>query len=149
MRNMLKHILKFMLLFFPNKMRIRTLRLAGYIVGSDVYISGDIKISDITSRRGNVIIGDRVSIGPGVIIVTDSSANNSKLTKIYPLISGTVQIEEDSWISAGVIILPNVKIGRCSIIAAGSIVINDVPPFSLYGGIPAKLIKKIDNSLIS
>ncbi|HOM66359.1 MAG TPA: acyltransferase [Ignavibacteriales bacterium] len=130
-------------------MRIRTLRLAGYIVGSDVYISGDIKISDITSRRGNVIIGDRVSIGPGVIIVTDSSANNSKLTKIYPLISGTVQIEEDSWISAGVIILPNVKIGRCSIIAAGSIVINDVPPFSLYGGIPAKLIKKIDNSLIS
>ncbi len=149
MRNMLKHILKFMLPFFPNKMRIRTLRLAGYIVGSDVYISGDIKISDITSRRGNVIIGDRVSIGPGVIIVTDSSANNSKLTKIYPLISGTVQIEEDSWISAGVIILPNVKIGRCSIIAAGSIVINDVPPFSLYGGIPAKLIKKIDNSLIS
>jgi len=147
MKNILKRIMKLLLPVFPNRMRIKALRLSGYGVGSDVYISGDLRISDITCRRKNVIIGDRVSIGPGVIIVTDSSANNSILTKVYPLISGIVHIDEDCWISAGVIILPNVKIGKCSIIAAGAVVTKDVPPFSIYGGIPAKLIKKIEGRL--
>ena len=86
MKNILKRIMKLLLPVFPNRMRIKALRLSGYGVGSDVYISGDLRISDITCRRKNVIIGDRVSIGPGVIIVTDSSANNSILTKVYPLI---------------------------------------------------------------
>ncbi len=145
MKNILKRILKLFLPVFPNSMRIKALRLSGYSVGSDVYVSGDLKISDITSRSKNVIIGDRVSIGPGVVIITDSSANNSNLTKVYPLISGIVKIEDDCWISAGVIILPNVKIGKCSIIAAGAVVVSDVPSFSIYGGIPAKLIKNIDD----
>jgi len=145
MKNILKRILKLFLPVFPNSMRIKALRLSGYRVGSDVYVSGDLKISDITGRSKNVIIGDRVSIGPGVIIITDSSANNSNLTKVYPLISGIVKIEDDCWISAGVIILPNVKIGKCSIIAAGAVVVSDVPSFSIYGGIPAKLIKNIDD----
>ncbi len=52
-----------------------------------------------------------------------------------------VIIEEDVWIGANVTILKGVTIGRSSIIAAGSLVIKDVPPYSIVGGVPAKVIK--------
>lgn len=146
MRGVIKKILKCLIPFFPNGIRICLLRICGYKVGKDVYISPDIKISDIARRTSNLVIGDRVSIGPGVIIVTDSSSNNSVLTKIYPLVSGVVVLEHDCWLSAGVIVLPNVTIGCCSIIAAGGIVANNVESNSIYGGIPAKKIKSLDIS---
>lgn len=51
-------------------------------------------------------------------------------------------IEEDVWIGANVTILKGVTIGKSSIIAAGALVIKDVPPYSIVGGVPAKFIKK-------
>jgi acetyltransferase-like isoleucine patch superfamily enzyme len=143
MRTLIKKTLKFFFPYFPNGIRVKILRLCGYVVGKKVYISPDLKISDLGISKKNLIIGDRVSIGPGVIIVTDSSSNNSKLTRIYPINSGVVILEDDCWLSAGVIILPNVKVGVCSIIAAGAVVIEDIPPFSVFGGIPAKKIKSL------
>lgn len=52
-----------------------------------------------------------------------------------------VTIEEDVWIGANVTILKGVTIGKSSIIAAGSLVIKDVPPYSIVEGVPAKIIK--------
>ncbi len=51
-----------------------------------------------------------------------------------------IVIEDDVWIGVGSIVLSGVKIGRGSIIAAGSVVTKDVEPFSIYGGNPAKKI---------
>lgn len=53
-----------------------------------------------------------------------------------------VIIEEDVWIGANVTILKGVTIGKLSIIAAGALVIKDVPPYSIVGGVPAKFLKK-------
>ena len=50
-------------------------------------------------------------------------------------------IEEDVWFGANVTILKGVTIGRSSIIAAGAVVTKDVPPYSIVGGVPAKVIK--------
>ena len=50
-------------------------------------------------------------------------------------------IEDDVWIGARVIIIHGVSIGRGSIIAAGSVVTKDVAPYSIVGGVPARLIK--------
>ena len=52
-----------------------------------------------------------------------------------------VTIEEEVWIGANVTILKGVTVGRSSIVAAGSLVIKDVPPYSIVGGVPAKVIK--------
>ncbi|MEP7277990.1 MAG: DapH/DapD/GlmU-related protein, partial [Bacteroidota bacterium] len=55
-------------------------------------------------------------------------------------------IEDDVWIGYGSTILSGVKIGRGSIIAAGSLVTKDVLPYSIYAGVPAKKIKnRFDN----
>lgn len=51
-------------------------------------------------------------------------------------------IEDDVWIGYGAIIMSGIKIGRGSIIAAGSVVTKEVPPYSIVGGNPAKIIKK-------
>ena len=52
-----------------------------------------------------------------------------------------MKIEDDCWIAANTIILAGVTIGRGSVIAAGSVVTKDVPPYSIVGGVPAKVIK--------
>ncbi|GAH33449.1 unnamed protein product, partial [marine sediment metagenome] len=52
-----------------------------------------------------------------------------------------VKIGDNSWIGAGTTILDGAKIGRDSIIAAGSVVTEDVPEYTIYGGTPAKLIR--------
>lgn len=140
----IKKILKSMVRITPIlNIRLQLLRIAGYKIGRGVYIPPDLKISDKSSRTGNLIIGDRVSIGPGVLLITDSSPNNSRLIKKYPLKSCEMTIGDDTWIGAGAIMLPGVNVGQCSIIGAGSVVINDVPPYSVFAGNPAKLISTI------
>jgi acetyltransferase-like isoleucine patch superfamily enzyme len=53
-----------------------------------------------------------------------------------------VIIEDDVWIGYGSIVLSGVKIGRGSIVAAGSVVTKDIEPYSIVAGNPAKLIRK-------
>jgi acetyltransferase-like isoleucine patch superfamily enzyme len=145
MTKIYKKILKALVRITPVLViRINLLRLAGYRIGKGVYIPSDILISDLKTRKDNIIIGDRVSIGPRVTLITDSSPNNSKLLKKFPLISGKIVIEEDSWIGASTVILPNVTIGKCSIVASGSICNKDVSSYTIVGGVPAKFIRKID-----
>ncbi len=52
-----------------------------------------------------------------------------------------VTIEDDVWIGQRAMILPGVTIGRGSVIAAGAVVVKDVPPFCVVGGNPAKILR--------
>jgi len=57
---------------------------------------------------------------------------------------GKILIQDDAWIGAGAIILPNVTIGRGVVVGAGAVVTKDVPPYTVVAGVPAKEIKKLD-----
>lgn len=57
------------------------------------------------------------------------------------LSKGPIKIGDDVWIGTDALILSGVKIGRGSVIAAGSVVVKDVPPYSVVGGVPARVIK--------
>jgi len=59
---------------------------------------------------------------------------------------GDIIIEDDVWISTGVTIMPNVRIGKGSVIATGSIVTRDIPADVLAGGVPAQFIKSLGKS---
>lgn len=121
------------------------------------------------SRTGNqpsVIIGDNVSLGEychitaiecvkignnlltgRFVTITDNSHGLTDLESLKlpplkrPIVSkGAVTIKDNVWIGDKVTILPNVTIGEGSVIAANSVVTKDVLPYSVVGGIPAKIL---------
>lgn len=130
---------------FPhNKIRCAALRRMGFEVGNDVYIASELGLATMISDNScHLIIGDRVSIGPRVMLVLASDPNNSKLASVFPPIRGTITIGNDVWIGANVTILPNITIGECSVIASGAVVTKDIPAYTVAGGVPAKEIRKI------
>lgn len=128
---------------FPlNRIRILGLKLCGFDIGNQVYIGEDLIIASIISERSCFLkIGDRAAIGPRVTLLLSSDANWSTLMDKIEHIKGKIVIEEDCWIGAGVIIMPNITIGKCAIIGAGAVVTKDVKPYSTVVGNPAKDLK--------
>jgi len=91
-------------------------------------------------------VGRGVVIGPNVIIVTHDSSYHC-IQQDIPLIRREVIIKRNVYIGAGAIILPGVTIGEYSIVAAGSVVTKDVPPHTVVAGVPARVIKTVEEQL--
>ena len=99
------------------------------IVNSDVYLDGE----------HGVYIGNNVCIGPQVLIFTSEHDINSPT---FQGVGGPVIIEDRVFLGARVTILPEVKIGTGAVVAAGAVVVKDVEPWTLVGGVPAKFIRR-------
>lgn len=97
---------------------------------------------------GPITIGENVLMGPEVVIYTSGHKfDNTDIpiaqqgsTEVKPVI-----IESDCWIGRRVIIMPGVHIGKGSVIGACAVVTKDVPPFTIVGGVPARIIGKRGN----
>ncbi len=120
--------------------------------------------SAINNGVGNVIIGDRTKIGLSNTIIGPVTIGNdirlaqnitlSGLNHNYEDIdcpiheqgvsTSPIVIEDETWIGANVVVLAGVTIGKHSVIAAGSIVTKDVPPYSVVVGNPARIVKQYD-----
>ena len=115
-------------------------------VGSHVFINYNADFLD----GGEIRIGDRVMMGPGVKIY---SGNHSLVaSERMKIVDGKMQlisiaehvtIGNDVWICGNATICPGVTIGNNAVIAAGAVVTKDVPEHTLVGGNPAKVIKEI------
>ncbi len=90
-------------------------------------------------------IRKNVFLGPDVKLCCVSHEIGSEELRAGNAKSGDIIIEDGSWIGIGAIILPGVTIGKGSIIAAGAVVTKDVEENTIVGGVPAKVIKKIEN----
>ena len=150
----------------PMRKKRRTKGLATYgehvTVGNHCTFLGHVECGDhvyigdgayFVSTRAKLIIGDHVMFGPNVTIYTgdhavhvigkylDSVTDQDKDELVKNGKSNgfdlDVVIEEDCWIGTRAIILKGVTIGRGSVIGAGAIVTKDVPPYSIYVGVPA------------
>ncbi|KQL36093.1 MULTISPECIES: CatB-related O-acetyltransferase [Bacillaceae] len=123
------------------------------------YLWGDEKsrklfnpIEDNGWHLDKLIIGNYVCIASGVIILMGGNHNHhSEWITVYPFMEqietsyepkGDTIIENDAWIGMNAMIMPGVTIGEGAIVAAGSVVSKDVPPYTIVGGNPAKEIKK-------
>lgn len=95
-----------------------------------------------------MIIGDGVRIGPGACLCTDTHEVDPDVRReTGGSFSLPIKIYDDCWIGANATILPGVIIGKGSTVASGAVVTKDVPEYSLVGGVPAKLIKKLREKL--
>ncbi len=98
-------------------------------------------IGEKTMLDMNVVVGGRAIVGSNCHI----GAGTVLAGVIEPPSADPVIIEDDVMIGANVVILEGIKVGKGAVIAAGSVVIKDVEPYSVMVGIPAKLIKKVDD----
>lgn len=113
----------------------------------EIYIGEGCYIGDYLTilSASKVEIGSHVLIANHLFITDENHGNNPECALPYgsqPLISSPVSIKEYCWIGEGVKILPGVSIGEWSIVAAGSIVTRNVPPYSLVMGQPAYIYKR-------
>ena len=100
-----------------------------------------------------VRIGNYCSIGPEVLFVPSADHYTDRISTfpfrakcISPdalegIGKGDIVVEDDVWIGCRVTVLSGVHIGQGAVVAAGSVVNKDVPPYSIVGGVPAKVIK--------
>lgn len=145
-------IAKFCAFYYPDaRIRKKCLKRFGCEMGENTFTNlGFSLVYDKIEPEPRVVIGKNVSIGPNVTVVVDSSANNGQEINQIPYVKdkltigdGKVTIDDEVWIGASVTILPNVKIGRCSIIGAGSLILKDVPPYTIVAGVPAKHMRDL------
>lgn len=118
----------------------------------------------INNGVGDVIIGKQTRIGMSNVLIGPVSIGNNVIFAQNIVVSGLnhsyedvhlpiskqkvstslIKIEDECWIGANVVITAGVTINRHSIIAAGSVVTKDIPPYSVAAGSPAKVIKQYD-----
>ena len=115
----------------------------GLEIGMDCFI-GDDSLIDLADR---VIISDQVTIAERVTILTHTNVGyeDHPLQKFYPSFTKPVVIEKGAFIGANATIMPGVTIGPCSVIAVGSVVTKSVEPYTVVGGVPAKVLSTLAN----
>ena len=90
--------------------------------------------------RGGITIEDDVMLAANVQLLS----NNHDEYNRQVLICNEITIKKGAWIGAGVSILPGVTIGKYAIVGAGAIVTKDVPDYAVVVGIPARVVKTLD-----
>ncbi len=93
---------------------------------------------------GPATIGQDVMMGPGCTLISrdHSFADVTRPMNAQGLGEDRlIVVEDDVWIGANVTITAGVRVGRGSVLAAGSVVVRDVPPFSVVGGVPARVLR--------
>lgn len=105
--------------------------------GQYVYIGPGCEIG------ASVSFGDYTMIGPGVRIVGNDHVFDG--IGIPIIFSGrpaqrATTVGKDAWIGAGAIVMRGIRVGDCAIVGAGSVVTKDVEPFTIVGGVPARVI---------
>lgn len=110
-------------------------------VGDDCYLGDGVQLYAWNER---IVMGDNVLVAAGVRMITRKHgfADIELPISEQGYTNTPIVVEDDVWIGFQAIILPGVTIGRGSIVGAGAVVTRDVAPYSVVGGVPARLIRK-------
>lgn len=106
-------------------------------IGRDVFINSGCHFQD----QGGIIIGDGALIGHNVVLATinhDLDPNHNRENHYAPITVGN-----HVWIGSNATVLAGVTIGDWAVVGAGAVVTKDVPPRTVVGGVPARVIKTI------
>lgn len=113
---------------------------SNFIVGNNCHIGKNC----FFDLRDKVQIRDNVVISMLCTFVTHIDMSKSSLSKKYPPAKGSIIIDHDTYIGSSSTVLMNTIIGSCSIVGSGSVVIKDIVPYTMVGGVPAVFIKKLN-----
>ena len=105
-------------------------------IGNNVFINSNC----LAMARGGITIEDDVMLAANVQLLS----NNHDEYDRQVLLCKPIHIKKGAWIGAGASILPGVTIGEYAIVGAGAIVTKDVGDYEVAVGVPAKIVKKLD-----
>jgi maltose O-acetyltransferase len=111
-------------------------------VGKHCYINAHTSI-DVAAP---VVIGDGVSLGHHVVIVTSHHTIGPPDFRAGPLVPKPVTVGNGAWIAAGAILLPGITVGPGAIVAAGAVVTRDVRANTMVAGVPARFVRDISET---
>lgn len=140
------------------RVRMDVMPYNNFVLGKDSTIED---FATINNGVGDIIIGERSRIGLGNTLIGPVTVGNdvifaqnivaSGLNHGYedintpiskqPVVTMPIIIEDEAWIGANAVITAGVTVGKHSIVAAGCVVVKDVPPYSIVGGNPGKILK--------
>ncbi len=107
-------------------------------IGNVVFINADCKFQD----QGGIVIEDGALIGHGVVLATlNHDFDPEKRQQLHP---APIHIGKGVWIGSNAVVTAGVTIGDHAVVAAGAVVTKDVPADTIVGGVPAKVIRRID-----
>lgn len=104
-----------------------------------------VRINENVFLQGKITIGDYALIAPNVAIYTQAHIHDNVSTPVVKQGSVTqkgVVLKDNVWLGRNVVVLPGITIGEGAIVGANSVVTKDVLPFTIVGGVPAKLIRE-------
>lgn len=107
-------------------------------IGKNVFINSSCHFQD----QGGIEIGDSCLIGHNVVLATinhDLYPQNNRINHYAP-----IKLGKSVWVGSNSTILGGVTIGDWAVVAAGAVVTRDVPPLTIVGGVPARVIRTID-----
>lgn len=146
------------------RLRVGGLKMAGLQVGSGTVVLGGISLfgrsrtaSGLRIGRDCVIspgcefdlagpidVGDRVTLGHQVMLVTGGHRIGPTTKRAAELVPDGIILGDGCWLGARAMVLPGVTVGRGALVAAGAVVAKDVPADTLVAGVPARPIRELD-----
>lgn len=106
-------------------------------LGKRVFINSGCRFQD----QGGITIGDDVLLGHNVVLATLN--HDPVVARRASMLPAPIVIGDKVWIGANATVLPGVTIGKGAIVAAGAVVHRDVPPFTVVGGVPARILREL------
>lgn len=119
----------------------RDLPHAGITIGRDCLI-GEFSV---LRGQGGITIGDRVYTSPFSQLIAVNHRFDDPATPftLQGITAEGIVVEDDVWIGSAVVITDGVRVGKGAVIAAGAVVTRDVPPHTVVGGVPARVLREI------
>jgi maltose O-acetyltransferase len=111
-------------------------------IGDDTLITGPLRI-DLAAE---VTIGSRVRIGHDVLLLTVDHEIGSSDSRCAGNLALPIRIGDGAWLSSRCVVLPGISIGEGAIVAAGAVVTHDVPPHTLVAGVPARVVRSLQDT---
>lgn len=116
--------------------------LPGLRIGDDCFL-GDECLLDLAEA---IEMQEQVTLAERVLILTHTNVGyrDHPLQKHFPASAAAVVLERGCFVGAQALVLPGVRVGACSFVAAGSVVTEDVPARALVAGVPARVVRSLE-----